>query len=55
MIDKNYKKYKDEYIPIIPYSEKLSRKEEELDSYLSELKKKADNLYIGNNPYGVVE
>ena len=55
MIDINYKKHKDAYIPAIPYSEKLSKKEKELDNYLSELKKRADNLYIGNNPYGVVE
>ena len=52
---KEYKKIKEQYIPTIPYSEQLSDKEKILDSYLDRIKKEADILYIGNNPYGIIE
>ena len=54
-MDKEYKKLKDTYIPDIPYSEKLSDKEKELDSLLDKIKKQADVLYFDNNPYGIIE
>ena len=50
-----YQSRKDNYIPSIPYSEKLSDKEKKLDEYLKKIKKEADRLYTGNNPYGVIE
>ena len=50
-----YLKIKEYHKPVIPYSEKLSEKEEELDELLSRIKKEADALYSANNPYGIIE
>ena len=54
-MNKEYKRLKDTYIPNIPYSEKLSEKEIELDSLLDNIKKQADVLYFDNDPYGIIE
>lgn len=51
----NYQELKQSFKPTIPYSVKLSKKEEELDEYLSKIKKQADLLYYDNNPYGIIE
>ena len=52
---KEYKTKRDRLIPAVPYSERLSDDEIKLDRYLERIKKEADVLYFGNNPYGIIE
>ncbi|MBO4898962.1 MAG: hypothetical protein J5509_01595 [Lachnospiraceae bacterium] len=46
---------REDFIPVIPYSETLSADEEKADALLKEMKQEADALYTFGTPYAVPE
>lgn len=54
-MNSEYRKLRDKYKSVIPYSEELSDKEKILDEYLLMMIKQADENYFDNNPYGIIQ